>query len=42
MSNLYSKIAPKPIKRNQDNMAVSQTNAWMNGKRYFKTGSVGV
>lgn len=32
MSNLYSKIAPKPVKRIQDNMAVSQTNAWMNGK----------
>lgn len=32
MSNLYSKIAPKPVKRIQDNMPVSQTNAWMNGK----------
>lgn len=32
MSNLYSKIAPKPVKRAQDNMSVSQTNAWMNGE----------
>ncbi|KAI4468938.1 BTB And C-terminal Kelch [Popillia japonica] len=32
MSNLYSKIAPKPVKRIQDNMPVSQTNAWMNAE----------
>ena len=32
MSNLYSKIAPKPVKRFQDNISVSQTNAWVNGK----------
>lgn len=32
MSHLYSKIAPKPVKRAQDNMSVSQTNAWMNGE----------
>lgn len=32
MSNLYSKISTKPVKRSQENMAVSQTNAWMNGK----------
>lgn len=31
MSNLYSKIAPKPVKRLQD-ISVSQTNAWVNGK----------
>lgn len=34
MSNLYSRIAHKPAKR-LDNMAVSQTNAWMNGKFTF-------
>ncbi|KAJ8934483.1 hypothetical protein NQ314_013358 [Rhamnusium bicolor] len=32
MSNLYSKISTKPVKRSQDNMAVSQTNAWMNAE----------
>ncbi|XP_018319762.1 BTB/POZ domain-containing protein 6 isoform X3 [Agrilus planipennis] len=32
MSNLYSKIAPKPTKRIQDTMTVSQTNAWMNAE----------
>ncbi|PSN31285.1 BTB/POZ domain-containing protein 3 [Blattella germanica] len=30
MSNLYSKIAPKPVKRFQDSISVSQTNAWVN------------
>lgn len=33
MSNLYSKIATKPMKRTQENnmsVSVSQTNAWMN------------
>lgn len=33
MSNLYSKISTKPMKRFQDNVAVKQTNAWMNGER---------
>lgn len=33
MSNLYSKIATKPVKRAQDNMSVTQTNAWMNGMK---------
>ncbi|KAJ9587144.1 hypothetical protein L9F63_019332, partial [Diploptera punctata] len=32
MSNLYSKIAPKPVKRFQDNISVSQTNAWVNAE----------
>lgn len=39
MSNLYSKIATKPVKRTQQentattmSVSVSQTNAWMNGK----------
>lgn len=33
MSNLYSKIAANPYKRFQDNsIAVTQTNAWVNGK----------
>ncbi|KAG5895181.1 hypothetical protein JTB14_007347 [Gonioctena quinquepunctata] len=32
MSNLYSKISTKPVKRTQDNMAVTQTNAWMNAE----------
>lgn len=38
MSNLYSKIAPKPIKRNQEqlNMSFSQTHSWMNGKKIFQ------
>lgn len=38
MSNLYSKIAPKPIKRNQEqlNMSFSQTHSWMNGKKKLK------
>lgn len=31
MSNLYSKISQKPVKRIQD-MNVSQTNQWVNGK----------
>jgi hypothetical protein len=35
MSNLYSKIAPKPVKRLQD-ISVSQANAWMNGKLFLK------
>lgn len=34
MSNLYSKIAPKPVKRFQDNIPVSQTNAWVNGTSF--------
>ena len=33
MSNLYSKISTKPMKRFQDNVTVKQTNAWMNGER---------
>jgi len=34
MSNLYSKISTKPsMKRFQDNVAVKQTNTWMNGER---------
>ncbi|XP_029158003.1 BTB/POZ domain-containing protein 6-B-like isoform X2 [Nylanderia fulva] len=32
MSNLYSKISTKPMKRFQDNVAVKQTNAWMNAE----------
>lgn len=32
MSNLYSKISTKPMKRFQDNVTVKQTNAWMNGE----------
>ncbi|XP_012264537.1 BTB/POZ domain-containing protein 3 isoform X2 [Athalia rosae] len=32
MSNLYSKIAPKPVKRFQDNISVTQTNAWVNAE----------
>ncbi|XP_003428230.1 BTB/POZ domain-containing protein 6-B isoform X3 [Nasonia vitripennis] len=32
MSNLYSKIATKPVKRFQDNIAVTQTNAWVNAE----------
>ena len=35
MSSLYSKIAPKPVKRFQDSISVSQTNAWVNGKLFF-------
>lgn len=31
MANLYVKIAQKPVKRLQDNIPVSQTNAWVNG-----------
>nr|CAD7454715.1 unnamed protein product [Timema tahoe] len=38
MSNLYSKIAPKPIKRFQDNVTVSQTNAWMNAETLNNVG----
>lgn len=39
MSNLYSKIATKPIKRNQEqlNMSFSQTHSWMNGKKIFSS-----
>lgn len=33
MSNLYSKISTKPMKRFQDNVAVKQTNAWVNGEK---------
>lgn len=33
MSNLYSKISTKPMKRFQDNVTVKQTNAWMNGEK---------
>lgn len=35
MSNLYSKISTKPVKRMQENMSVSQTNAWMNGMKIW-------
>jgi hypothetical protein len=42
MSNLYSKIAPKPVKRAHDNMSVSQTNAWMNGESKLQTKQVGL
>lgn len=35
MSSLYSKIAPKPVKRFQDSISVSQTNAWVNGKLFL-------
>lgn len=35
MSSLYSKIAPKPVKRFQDSISVSQTNAWVNGELFF-------
>lgn len=41
MSNLYSKIATKPVKRIQDNMSVSQTNAWMNGRQRRKGVEIG-
>lgn len=34
MSNLYSKIAPKPAKRLQD-LTVSQSNQWVNGMRSY-------
>ncbi|XP_044730523.1 BTB/POZ domain-containing protein 6 isoform X2 [Chrysoperla carnea] len=32
MSNLYAKISTKPMKRLQDTIPVSQTNAWMNAE----------
>ncbi|KAK7872239.1 hypothetical protein R5R35_012097 [Gryllus longicercus] len=38
MSNLYSKIAPKPIKRSQDAIPVSQTNAWVNRESLSNSG----
>ncbi|KAK7862632.1 hypothetical protein R5R35_001607 [Gryllus longicercus] len=38
MSNLYSKIAPKPIKRSQDNITVTQTNAWVNVETLSNSG----
>jgi len=39
MSNLYSKISTKPsMKRFQDNVAVKQTNTWMNGERNKDSG----
>lgn len=36
MSSLYSKIAPKGAKKNQEtlNMAFSQTHSWLNGKKF--------
>ncbi|XP_023245351.1 BTB/POZ domain-containing protein 6-B-like isoform X2 [Copidosoma floridanum] len=39
MSNLYSKIATKPVKRFQDNIAVTQTNAWVNAESPTVSGS---
>ncbi|XP_063231616.1 BTB/POZ domain-containing protein 6-B isoform X2 [Bacillus rossius redtenbacheri] len=38
MSTLYSKIAPKPTKRFQDTIGVSQTNAWMNAETLNNVG----
>ncbi|XP_078050841.1 BTB/POZ domain containing protein 3 lute [Augochlora pura] len=32
MSNLYSKISTKPMKRFQDNVTVKQTNPWLNAE----------
>ena len=38
MSNLYSKIAPKPEKQRYRELAVTQTNAWVNGECPGKRG----
>jgi len=35
MSNLYSKISAKPVKKCTDAGAVNQTNAWFNGVFHF-------
>lgn len=36
MSNVYSKISTKPVKRFQEsNLAETQTNAWVNGEDYI-------